>query len=44
VCNEKYAIEIAEGWNAKHDGGGFVTGFALNTEHLQFLQETGGLQ
>lgn len=22
VCNERYAIEIAERWNAKSDGGG----------------------
>jgi hypothetical protein len=34
VCNEKYAVEIAEGWNAKHDGGGFVTRFAVKTEHI----------
>ena len=24
VCNETYAVEIAERWNAKSDGGGFV--------------------
>lgn len=34
VCNEPYAVEIAERWNAKHDGGGFVTRFAVRTEHL----------
>ena len=34
VCNEKYAVEIAEKWNSKHDGGGFVTRFAVSTAHL----------
>ena len=34
VCNEKYAVEIAEKWNAKHDGGGFVTRFAVRTDYL----------
>jgi hypothetical protein len=29
VCNEAYAIEIAERWNARDDAGGFVTRFAV---------------
>ena len=34
VTNERYAIEIAERWNAKSDGGGFVTRFEVQTDHL----------
>jgi hypothetical protein len=34
VCNEKYAVEIAEQWNAKHDGAGFVVRFAVRAEYL----------
>jgi hypothetical protein len=34
VCNERYAIEIAERWNASSDGGGFVTRFEVETEYL----------
>jgi hypothetical protein len=34
VCNEAYAVEIAERWNAKEDGGGFVTRFAMRRNHL----------
>ncbi|MFO0672368.1 MAG: ADP-ribosylation/crystallin J1 [Polyangiaceae bacterium] len=34
VCNERYATEIARYWNAKLDGGGFVTRFAVETEFL----------
>ena len=32
VCNEQYAIEIAERWNAKSDGGGFVTRFEIRSD------------
>jgi hypothetical protein len=34
VCNEPYAVEIAERWNARDDAGGFVTRFAVSAEHL----------
>jgi hypothetical protein len=34
VCNERYAVEIAERWNARDDGGGFVTRFAVRADHL----------
>ena len=34
MCNEAYAIEIAERWNARDDGGGFVTRFAVRSSHL----------
>lgn len=34
VTNERYAIEIAERWNAKSDGGGFVTRFAIDDVFL----------
>jgi hypothetical protein len=34
VCNEEYADEIAEKWNAVSDGGGFVTRFEVSTAHL----------
>lgn len=34
VCNEPYAVEIAERWNARDDAGGFVTRFAVRAEHL----------
>lgn len=34
VCNERYAIEIAERWNAASDGGGFVTRFEVRAEYL----------
>lgn len=27
VCNEQYASEIAERWNARHEGIGYVTRF-----------------
>lgn len=33
VCNEQYAVETAERWNAR-EGGGFVTRFAVRTDHL----------
>ncbi len=34
VCNERYAIEIAERWNATSDGGGFVTRFEVRDEYI----------
>jgi hypothetical protein len=34
VCNEQYAVEIAERWNAASDGGGYVTRFDVWTEYL----------
>ena len=34
VCNERYAVEIAERWNAQSDGGGYVTRFAVRSDHL----------
>ena len=34
MCNERYAIEIAERWNAKSDGGGFVTRFEVRSNFL----------
>jgi hypothetical protein len=34
VCNERYAVQIAERWNARADGGGFVTRFAVSEDHL----------
>lgn len=34
VCNEAYAIEIAERWNASHDAGGSVTRFAVRSDLL----------
>jgi hypothetical protein len=33
VCNEPYAAEFAERWNARDDAGGFVTRFAVHAEH-----------
>jgi hypothetical protein len=38
VCNERYAGEIAERWNARDDGGGFVTRFAVRGDHLAGYQ------
>jgi hypothetical protein len=34
VCNEQYAVEIAERWNVKESGGGVVTRFEVRTEFL----------
>ena len=34
MCNERYAVEIAERWNARDDGGGFVTRFEVRAEVL----------
>ncbi len=42
VCNEQYAVEIAERWNAKEDGG-YVTRFAVRTDHLaQYTSQVAG--
>lgn len=38
VCNERYACEIAERWNAKTDGGGFVTRFEVRADLLDRYQ------
>jgi len=43
VCNERYAVEIAERWNARDDGGGFVTRFSVRADHLaSFERQTVG--
>lgn len=34
VCNERYAIEIAERWNVRESGSGFVTRFDVDAELL----------
>lgn len=34
VCNEKYAIEITEKWNARDLGVGYVTRFEVLSEYL----------
>lgn len=34
VCNERYAIEIAEKWNVPESGAGFVTRFDVDAEFL----------
>ncbi len=34
VCHEHYAAQIAEDWNAKHAGVGFVTRFRVLSEFL----------
>jgi Cysteine-rich CPCC len=34
VCSERYAIEIAQRWNARDDGGGYVTRFAVRSPFL----------
>ncbi len=35
VLNEDYASQIAENWNVKHSGAGFVTKFAVDSEYVQ---------
>jgi len=32
VLNEEYATQIARDWNAKHDGGGYVTRFQVQAD------------
>jgi hypothetical protein len=34
VCNERYAAEIAEKWNARDGRSGFVTRFAVRADFL----------
>jgi hypothetical protein len=33
VCNEEYAQEIAENWNVRESGSGYVTRFSLDEEY-----------
>jgi hypothetical protein len=35
VCNEEYAVEIAERWNARDEGVGYVTRFSVLASHLE---------
>jgi hypothetical protein len=34
VCNEEYAVDIAERWNVKESGSGFVTKFEVRSGFL----------
>ncbi len=34
VCNEEYAREIAERWNVKDSGSGFVTRFSVREDFI----------
>lgn len=38
VCNEQYAIEITEKWNARDEGVGYVTRFAMTASFLDDYQ------
>ncbi len=38
VCNERYAIEIAERWNVSESGSGFVTRFAVRADFLDHYE------
>jgi len=38
VCNEDYAVEIAEQWNARDEGVGYVTRFAVRADHLEAFE------
>lgn len=44
VLNKTYAIQIAQQWNVKESGAGFVTEFQVEQEYLaQFpMQQVGG--
>lgn len=44
VLNEDYARKIASGWNAKHDGGGYVTQFQVEKQFIDryTVQQVGG--
>ena len=44
VLNEEYALQIARDWNAKHDGGGYVTRFEIDADFVQLypIQTVGG--
>lgn len=35
VTNKEYALQIARDWNAKHDGGGYVTRFEIDADFVQ---------
>jgi hypothetical protein len=35
VLNEEYATQIARDWNAKRDGGGYVTRFRVNADFVR---------
>ena len=35
VSNEEYARQIAQDWNVKESGSGFVTRFSVSTEYLE---------
>ena len=35
VLNEEYATQIARDWNAKRDGGGYVTRFRVRAEYAR---------
>ena len=35
VLNEEYALQIARDWNAKHDGGGYVTRFEIDADFVE---------
>lgn len=38
VCNERYAIEIAERWNVNGSGAGYVTRFAVRKDYLDAFE------
>src|SRR6185295_8328947 len=44
VLNEEYALQIARDWNAKHDGGGYVTRFEIDADFVRRypMQTVGG--
>jgi hypothetical protein len=44
VLNEDYARKIASNWNAKHDGGGYVTRFQVEKQFIDryTVQQVGG--
>lgn len=44
VTNQQYAVEIASRWNAKEDGVGYVTRFAVRRSFMQryAIQTVGG--
>lgn len=35
VCNERYAVEIAERWNVTTSGAGYVTKFEVRTDFIE---------
>ena len=44
VLTREYAEQIARDWNAKHDGGGYVTRFEIDADFVQrySIQTVGG--